>query len=361
MAGEDFVLELSPEEITALEAAYPAAAPELKPVVIAKEPTEKKAEAQPEKAKPEHYSETLRKRAEDAERIAGEERAKRVQAEKAASETTKKLAMSDVGRVESQHAAVVNGLAMRKSEMDAVKARHSSAMETGDYKAVTEAAERMASLQAEMRDLTAGKEELETLVSRTRASAKAEIERPAPKDEHSDPVEAYIQSIPGAREQAWLREHKECATDPELNAKVLMADAQAKKKGIQPGTDAYFSHLDKVMGYGEAAETEETVERGETDDQRAAAKAASAPAANVAQPEATAKQPAKRVAAPVSRDGVLAKTADGRTQLVLSASQAEMADSLGIPRTKYAMQLYKLEQGNRDPNYSGPRLGQQSN
>jgi len=340
----DIVLELSPEEIAALQAPYLDSKTEEQAPVKAKAEAPAKVDREPEKVtRPDDDPEVLRKRIQAADERAAQERQRRLEAERRAHESGQSAAIANATKVESQYTSVANALAKANGDLESAKAAHLAALEAGDYRAATDAADRMADLRAKAVQLDDGKAQLEARVKEAREQAKAAVEtKPALDD--ADPFERYVGQF-GPREQAWLRSHPECVNDEEVNAKVLWADKAAKKAGIKPGTDEYFTHLDKAMGYAKDDPVDDDIVADKKrDEPKVEAKATKPP-------------PAKRVAAPVSRDGVIQRTADGRVQLVLTPQQAEIADSMGMSRTAYAKQLAKLQQSQSDPNYSGPRLG----
>jgi hypothetical protein len=113
----------------------------------------------------------------------------------------------------------------------------------------------------------------------------------------------------------------------------------AEAEGIEPGTDAYFDYLNKGLGYSKAEAAAEESVIVETAPKAAPAKQAEAP----------------RVAAPVSRGGIQAGS-DGKVRIHLNSAQKEIADSLGMSYSRYGLQMLKLQQSARDPNYAGPRF-----
>lgn len=345
---DDTIVELTDDEVSALRAPYEGDGFTKAAAVKADEPAkadvsvvEKKADAKPAR---DVEFESLKARAERAEQAAAAERARRLEAEKRAHETAGKAAVADVHVVENQFSAVANALEKAKADSEAAKAAHKAALEAGDYAAATNAADQMATIKARMAQLEDGKAALEDKVAVVREAAK-KLPDP-PKDEvPSDPFERYVGQF-GPREQAWLRAHPECVTDDIKNATVLLADKKARKEKIEPGSDAYFAFLDKELGY---AQEGDPVDQDEpADDVVVDTKA---------KPAAT---PAKRVAAPVSRDQTITRTNDGKVQVRLTAAQRQMAEDLGMSATAYAKQLVALKTNENNPQYSGPRLGQYS-
>lgn len=347
---EDWV-ELTEDEVRALEAPYRSedndggltVKPEAeKPAKVAPaKPAERKAEGEPD------IVVSLKARLEAATKAAEEEKQRRIEAERRAHENAAKAREADVHVVENQVSAVANAIAKAKSDGDAAKAAHVAALESGDYAKAADAAEAMATIKARLAQLEDGRAALDERVVLVREAAKQPVEPPVDDKAPADPVERYIAQF-GPREQEWLRKHPECVTDDELNAKVLWADKAAKKAGVKPGTDDYFAFLDKQMGYAEADREADEGGEDEVVVETAAPKPKAAPA------------PSKRVAAPVSRSEPFQRGDDGKYRVRLTAEQREMAEAMGISPTAYAKQLLTLKQQERNPAYSGPRLGSYS-
>lgn len=357
MAGQaasldEGLVELSADEITAMQAPYDDDDDILPAKVVATKATEdpapvkadKKVEAaakkEPDKAVTEF--ESLRDRLRRSDELLAAERSRRIEAERIAHEHRAKAVVADVHVVENQYSAVANAIEKAKADDAAAQNKHAAALEVGDYKAATAASREMAAIAAKLAQLEDGKVALEDRVVSARETAKA-MPKEAPKAEEIDPVERYVAQF-GPKEQAWLRAHPECVTDEELNAKVLWADKKAKKTGVKAGSDEYFAMLDKEMGY---AKDDDPASKADDDEPPVVVDTSAKPK----------PAPTKRVAAPVSRDTAISRTADGRYQVRLTREQMQMADDMGLSREAYAKQLVALKQAENNPNYSGPRLG----
>lgn len=340
--GEDVVVEFTPTEIDALESGYNSMR---EPLPRAEADAAKKIER---KARPDE-TETLRDRMKAAEALAASERARRLEAEKAALIHSQRYAVAEVHVADSQAMAVDNALAKVRDEAAAAKAAHSAALEDGDYTAATKAMERMTETSIALRDLSEGKAALADRQRDMRDRAKLASEA---KVETLDKFEQYVGQF-GTREQAWLREHPECVNTPRLNKKVLWAHDEAVEAKIKPGTDEYFAYLDKHMGY-EKPQTDE--EYDSTQEERAVAD--DDVVVDTAKPKAAALV-AKKVAAPVSRDGTITRQEDGKFQVRLTAEQKQMAIDLGMTPTAYAKRVVEAEQNKKTGN--GPRFGAYGN
>jgi len=335
MASDDFVIDLSEEEIQALEAPYagqdPAsAAPAAAPPATKVEPAPAKASevketklATPKVSDQELWDRRLREANEKTEA----ERARRIAAEKTAHEKSTSLAVTEARATEADYYAVSNALGRTDAEIAALKRAHKEALEAGDYDAVTEAADKLAEARARHADLKSGESELKTRLEQAKDRAKKASETKHEADEPADDFNAFLRQF-GTREQQWFRDHPECAPmhDAKKFAKAQAAHYAALSDDVKPGTDQYFAYIDEKMGFRDAPP--EKVE-----DDGVVVSTESKPAST---PQT------KRVAAPVSRDGaVVTQREDGRYQVRLTAEQREMAEAMGMTPTAYAKNLIK--------------------
>lgn len=334
---EDFSVELDDAAVKELETAYgiqPAAAaqaeaPKEKAKAVAKD------DAAPVKAA--SADADLLRRLQAAETRAAEERAKRIDAERLAHDRGTTVAISKAQAAESDYHAVSNALVEATSRIDALKAAHLAALESGDYGKATDAAEKLAEVKAKQIQLTEGKAALEDRVRAARAAAETQSKSEAPKsDAAGDPMDQFFAAtgMP-PKAQAWFRAHPECApvNDKANYYRALAAHESIIKSGVAGGSDEYFAKLDQQMGYAvsdeQTADTKIERDAGELSD-----------AVVIDKPAKTAP---KRVAAPVARDSVMQRRADGKVTLRLTAEQARMADEIGMSRTNYAKYLLKAE------------------
>lgn len=355
---DDFV-DLGPDEISAIEKSYGSLIakpdPELAARAAKEDPAPPKAASKPAKAEAQPAAESgkpaagedwnaLRSDLANAQRLAAEERAKREAAEIASSRKDVHLAVANADVIANQHSTVANARKNAESAVDDLRRRHQAAQESGDYETASKTMEELADAKYRVNVLRDGEEELKARHAAATEKAKAMAEAPPPRPTETKPVdgvEDFVSKLP-PREQAWAREHMDAFRDPRLSKKIQGLHALAEADGIAPGSDAYFAHLDKGMGYSKASD------EAAGDDVVVETRKEAAPAKPVSD------EP-KRVAAPVSRGGIQAGS-DGRMRVQLTKAQIEVAEAMGMSKTDYAKHLLALQNASRDPNYAGPRL-----
>lgn len=336
---DDEIIELDEAAVKELESAYGI-------TPVAAEPTPAKAAPAAEAvAKSEPVAKAsdnndLLKRLQAAEERVAEERSKRFTAEKAAHDRDNALAFSKADVADAHYHTVANALSKTATDAASLKDAHRAALEAGDYAAAADTADKLAEAKAKLVQLQEGKAELDHRRAVARAEADTASRREAPKpDASSDPMDQFFAStrMP-PKAQAWFRSHPECAPHNDRAAyyKALSVHEAIIKSGVADGSEDYYQKLDREMGYGPKEEV--------VDDPVTKAKGGD----DVDVVEERAPKPApKRVAAPVARDSVLQRRADGKVVLRLTAEQAQMADELGMSRASYAKQLAKAEQDGR--------------
>lgn len=333
---EDFVVELSADDAEAMTSAIESSMREPLPV---KREAKPRAERTEKPAKVDE-SASLRERLRAAEAKAAEERSKRLALENTVVTNNARLAHADVHIVDNQAALVDGALAKAKADAEQAKAAHKAALESGDYEAATAAMQAMTDTSIALRDLNEGKQALAERQRETRDKAKSAAE--AKPTEVADPFEKYVSQF-GPREQEWLRAHPEAVNTPRLNKEVLWAHDEAVEQKIKPGTDEYFAFLDKTMGYDAKTEAETDDENDDPTHEESNV-GEDEVVVDTAKPKPVAAQPAKKVAAPVSRDtNVVTRQEDGKYQVRLTAEQKQFAIDLGMSPTAYAKQLVRIK------------------
>lgn len=349
MIDDEFVIDLDDAAVRELENAY--GGDKLKTDLAPAIKTERAERPKPAPTKAASDAPTktqapdgdLLRRLRDAEERAATERARRLEAERIAHDRGTTAAISMARAAESDYHAVANALTRAETDVASHKFAHQSALESGDYKLATEAAERLSEAKARIAQLQDGKAALEDRVRSASAAAHTAVKSEAPRgDVSSDPLDQFFAStnMP-PKAQAWFREHPECAptNDRGNYFKALAEHERIVKSGVQDGSDEYYRKLDEAMGY---ARGDDAADDGDVVIDRATAKREAAP------------KP-KRVAAPVARDtSMMHRGADGKVQLKLTAEQAKMADEIGMTRTNYAKYLYMAE---REGKLGGHALG----
>jgi hypothetical protein len=246
------------------------------------------------------------------------ERQARAAAEAAAREKAAEASQAKAHSDQSYRDVVAGRIAEAKSHEERIKREMKQALEMGEH-------DRFTDLQMEAARIAARKLQYE--------DAKVELDRP--KAEHvekteirpgthpRDDVEAYIQSIPSTKSQSWLRQHKECVTDPYLHSKVMYGHQEAIRKGIVADSPEYFAHLDQHMGYADVNDDDDGDEDGD-------------------EVEVATPQRKSMASAPPSRDSVrqTGQIAPGKYRL--TREEAAVAESMGLTATEYATHKVKM-------------------
>ena len=218
---------------------------------------------------------------------------------------------------------VNTNIANAKSRAEVIKRELRQARVNGDTDLEAELMVESARIGASLDREENRKTEIETRHRREQAQREAEAKKPqAP----SDPFEAAIADL-SPKSKAWLRAHPDCVTDDVMNAKIMLADREAKRKGFAADTTEYFDHIEKSLGFRKDIETDDT------DDEPA--------------PRRSEKQ---SYAAPVSRDTTPGAPPNPR-QRRLSREQVEVAESLGMTPAQYATWLTKAEKDGKYLNH----------
>jgi hypothetical protein len=155
--------------------------------------------------------------------------------------------------------------------------------------------------------------------------SKPKIDRAEPelRQPPKDTVEDYIQSIPSTKSQSWLRQHKECVTDPYLHSKVMYGHQEAIRKGIVADSPEYFAHLDQHMGYADVSDDDDGDDEGD-------------------EVEVATPQRKSMASAPPSRDSVRQSGQIAPGKYRLTREEAAVAESMGLTATEYATHKVKM-------------------
>jgi hypothetical protein len=238
--------------------------------------------------------------------------------QKASEEATRAKAQSE----QSTRDVIAGRLAEVKAHEDRIKRETRQALEMGEH-------ERVAELQMEAATVAARKLQYQDAKADFEARPKVqERTEPVVREQPRDEVEAYIQSIPSPKSQAWLRQHKECVSDAGLNAKVMWGHHEALRKGIKADSPEYFAHLDQHMGYADVPADEDD---GDEDE--------------VEIVQQTRGKP--MTSAPVSRDSQRQSGLIAPGKYRLTREQAAVAEAMGLTATEYATSLVKMQKEGR--------------
>lgn len=243
-----------------------------------------------------------------------QERSGRLAAEKQAREQANVATRAQTEVQDTNVQLVTSAIAQMKQATEGLKGRYTEAMTNGDYSAV-------ADIQAEMAEVAAKRQALETGLDQLKAQPKPQAPRP------NDPVEQMAVSIAqgGApRSAEWLRAHPQYATDDRLTRRMIAAANLAETDGYRIDSDEYFAAVERTLGMG-------------SNDQRA-----ENPMSEAAQPSERRQSPP---AAPVSRGA----NGNGSSPNVvrLTAEQVEAAGLMGLTVEEYARNLRDLKKEGR--------------
>lgn len=244
-------------------------------------------------------------REEDRKRIqkATEDAARERQARLAAEEKAKRAEEQDRKNTKEFFGTAIDGA---KAERDAAKIAFQSAFTNGDAAAMADAQDRIANANARLVQLESAKHDYD---------AAPEPQRIEPQPVQQD-VMSKIESDPNLlpKEKDWIKLHPEAVLDAARNQELGVAYNRAMREGLQRGTDAYFEYIDKFMGY--------------------------------AKPAHQSREENTNVAAPVTREAPDGQNRPG--QVRLSPEQRELARSMGLTDTQYALGVLKLQNEKKD-------------
>lgn len=169
-----------------------------------------------------------------------QERQRREQAEKLASEREQDARKMGSYVTQTQYYVIANALTANEEKAAAAERELKDAMEVGDAARAAKANRTISRLEQERGRLEDGKAELE----RTARSEPEEKKPEAPKEVSA---EDYINGMPAAS-QAWLRENKQFVTDPKLHQKMLAYANIAVAEGMTPHTPEFIDFLADKLG-----------------------------------------------------------------------------------------------------------------
>jgi len=245
---------------------------------------------------------TLRKQYEAAQDELRRERERAAEAARRADEFKRQAELDSSQAYQSSIIALDNGLTLTQANIAQAKAAYAEAMRTQRYEDAAEANAALVANNARLAEIRQARETLEV---------KRQQLQPSRSDTPTDAqIEAHISEFT-PQSQAWLRKNKEdIFNTPGRSDLVLAAHQLVVRQGFKPDTDAYFSELDKHMGYNKPAQE--------------AAPASAQSGGSVP----TVPRSGSVEAAPVARSGFNqpARTTGGQIQL--SKAQAAMALSL---------------------------------
>lgn len=179
------------------------------------------------------------------ERLQGERDAARAAEGRAASEANRQrteasrlrdeAARANQGRAADRRAALASTVQAADAELARAKDAVRTAGEAGDYTAMAEAQELIASARYRKDSASA---ELASLGDPTADNRQPQPQRQAePQPDH----------VPGPRARKWLDAHPEMQSNEDFRDAAILGHRQAIKKGYAPETDEYFAHIDRTV------------------------------------------------------------------------------------------------------------------
>ncbi|MGY3563164.1 uncharacterized small protein (DUF1192 family) [Bradyrhizobium sp. USDA 4463] len=138
---------------------------------------------------------------------------------------------SEIGRLEAESAAAVR--------------RHSDALASYDHHAAGNAQREIARLETQLVQVESGRDMLERqLQHRQHRQHQQQYRQPGT-------VEDAIRSLPNLTdsERAYLRAHPDAIMRPENQRRLEVAFLDAQRQGLERGSDRYFDHFDRRLGY----------------------------------------------------------------------------------------------------------------
>jgi hypothetical protein len=237
------------------------------------------------------------------------ERAARAAAEQRANQAEHGIAQAQ-NQVQDTNLNLVNNAIERvKQNVDVLKSNYAAAAAAGDYSAMADIQADMSANMVDLKQLEAGKIQLEN----------APKQQPA-RQQAPDPVEAMASNLT-ARSAAWVRAHPEFAKNPRLTQRMLAAHNLAVTDDLVPDSDAYFERVESILGLREQPLPGE-------------------------EPLSAAAEPTQRrsapPAAPVTR-GNGSGNGSKPTRITLSPAQREAAEASGLSYQEYARELLRIQ------------------
>ena len=151
-------------------------------------------------------------------------------------------------RDEAQYVSIqASEESLRTKEAD-LRARIAAARREGDYDAESKLDDELFDVKASIRDLSRGRERLESTREEAAARPKPTVEADDPDAMDDDVRFEQAVSRFTARTGAWLRQHPEFVTDPKAQAKVTSAHYAAVADDLKPDTDEYFEYIESRLG-----------------------------------------------------------------------------------------------------------------
>lgn len=234
-----------------------------------------------EKVRKRIAKETWKRREAERQAQAAKQQLEQIQAQ--LQSTQQRVVTADDSAIQAHERAV-------DAEYERVQTAYKRAYDEGDTDAMFKATEELADLRLRKRQIDGWKQQRQ--------------QRPAQPQQPQRPVQQ--QADPRAMD--WATRNTWFGKDPIKTGAAYALDAELKSRGVDPRSDAYYEELDRRLG--EAF-----------------------PDIRGAKPKAERATPSQPVA------GVTSRTTGEKRKVTLTASEAAMAESLGVPLIEYARYL----------------------
>lgn len=262
------------------------------------------AVAQPQ---PEEELDRLRKELDDYKGREAQFRDKITKAESERSEEARKSTSVITEAFKDKESAIEGRIVASQTSLTSIKEQLRNARSTGDIEKEIDLEEKLADERYQLNALNWEKNNL-AAVKKTREDAA--------KNAAVNPQTQTRQYT--STEQKWINEHPRYNTDDEYQSYVWSVDALAKKRGINPDTEAYYDFLNSRLEKQYPAEVKTNTQQRNT---------------------------FTSTAAPPSRSSSTERVGTNGRQVHLTAAELEAADFIGMSPAEYAK--YKLDEEKR--------------
>jgi len=254
--------------------------------------------------------EALARNLEEAKKRAERAEAAKVSAESRAVEAESKITSQEKQNIEANRMAAANAIESNRAKMERAEAEYERLQSEGNYKEALKASKEATRAEMEIERAEGYLKQLEAYTEKLKA------EPVKISDPNVDPVTG-VKFTP--RTLDYVKAQGDNWKDADFRAACDVADRSAKRKGLKPDTDEYFSFLDSqlvTLGYKEAPqqiEEEEPVEEP-------------APKPRTAPP--IAKKPAGASYSPAPTRAVPGSSGVAKKGIKLSGAERDIAQSI---------------------------------
>jgi hypothetical protein len=310
-------------------------------VVVSDNPEDGIAELKRQLAERDEQIKAVTETAERNRIIAQDAERRRQQAERVAVDSIGKASTANKEAETRQLESISNGISATTGQLANLKAAYVRAQTDGDFDKAGDIQIEMGKLSADLRNLEAGKAQLEGRRTEEKAEAPPQQQAQETQDQFNsrpwtEAESQFVMNNQAAATADWMRRHPQYFSDPSFRKLVQNAHEVAVGRKILPNTDAYFEMVETISGLRTAPE--KVQEQSVSTAAKATERSGPAPAA-----------PVSRTVP--SSDG----SSSGKQTVRLTPAQIEFA-RINFPREKptdpapevrYAKHLIALEKEGR--------------